>query len=646
MYNNYNSNYSNDYITQGQYMEGNYPGASNYNIMNNNYSSRNNSYLPNQYYNSQTNNPLMNQPLLNMNIHEYTMYPFMRNLHPNMINSGSPTQNINPLVRNINAINMNNQKENRSPYMINLNNPLTAYNNQNSPFNYNYRKDEQKIKKLIPNSEKKKGFLKTFYIFSLLDSLPSQNLETRQKSFEKGINLAYQKYKEKSEKYIIDKIYIKKLKGEYLFDYYQFEDYNVKEKYDLISEYSKSNKLSENEVLMENKMKTECISKNDNVKLFIFNEFCFLTPLTVSVYIPHVLKINHQKSLLTHFLKVKDLTVDDFVINLKSNENCLFINILKSRLIELKENNFINNSEFGLEVTKSGDRGFLYTTIPKQLIEQSLLNVDLMNFDNQYFGGYHSEKASTIKNVLINSNDENDVDFFQKNEDYLRGMSTQELILFFITHELKDYKNLPSLILYENLMDLKDNKIYKNQNLNFIEFDTIIEANCSFSYTKKFPLILQKFFEINKDLVEEKEISNNSYFTIEKNNIYFYEVKTTLTNEKLYEILFGIINNFQVFYNAFINNKIIKENEIVNLILIYDYHKINVDVKQILSNIIQKKQNELKFNIQVIYCFPNYSYFSFNQINNDLKELKSQVDTLTKELEELKSQIKNKNEII
>ncbi len=54
----------------------------------------------------------------------------------------------------------------------------------------------------------------------------------------------------------------------------------------------------------------------------------------------------------------------------------------------------------------------------------------------------------------------------------------------------------------------------------------------------------------------------------------------------------------------------------------------------------------MKFNIQVIYCFPNYSYFSFNQINNDLKELKSQVDTLTKELEELKSQIKNKNEII
>ena len=42
MYNNYNSNYSNNYITQGQYMEGNYPGAFNYNIMNNNYSSQNN----------------------------------------------------------------------------------------------------------------------------------------------------------------------------------------------------------------------------------------------------------------------------------------------------------------------------------------------------------------------------------------------------------------------------------------------------------------------------------------------------------------------------------------------------------------------------------------------------------------------------
>ena len=69
------------------------------------------------------------------------------------------------------------------------------------------------------------------------------------------------------------------------------------------------------------------------------------------------------------------------------------------------------------------------------------------------------------------SNNKDERNFFEKNEDYLRGMATQELILFFICHELKEYINLPRLIIYENLMDLKDNKIYINKNLNFIEFD-------------------------------------------------------------------------------------------------------------------------------------------------------------------------------
>ena len=33
-------------------------------------------------------------------------------------------------------------------------------------------------------------------------------------------------------------------------------------------------------------------------------------------------------------------------------------------------------------------------------------------------------------------------------------------------------------------------------------------------------------------------------------------------------------------------------------------------------------KNEFKINIQVIYCFPNYTYFSFNKLNIDLKEMK------------------------
>ena len=58
-----------------------------------------------------------------------------------------------------------------------------------------------------------------------------------------------------------------------------------------------------------------------------------------------------------------------------------------------------------------------------------------------------------------------------------------------------------------------------------------------------------------------------------------------------------------------------------------------------IKNLIQEKHNKLKFNLQIIYCFPNYSYFSFNQLNTDLKEVK-------KELKELREKIKKLEEKI
>ena len=39
-----------------------------------------------------------------------------------------------------------------------------------------------------------------------------------------------------------------------------------------------------------------------------------------------------------------------------------------------------NDIEFGLGINTTGDRGFLYTTIPTDLIEGSILEIDLINF--------------------------------------------------------------------------------------------------------------------------------------------------------------------------------------------------------------------------------------------------------------------------
>ena len=361
--------------------------------------------------------------------------------------------------------------------------------------------------------------------------------KNNQKYFNYNLDLAYLKYKELSKNYIVNEIYLKKINGKYEFDYYKYENYNNTNSQDLIEEYIKEDSLRKNDPIvidLQNKMKNEFICNIENfrgIKLFIFNDLCFLTPFTTSIYIPHVLKINYKNTFLTHFLQNKNLNVDDFVIDYTNNENCLFINILRKRLNDLQNNNNKNEKEYGLGITFNGERGYLYTTIPTELIEQTLLELDLKSMGKEYFGGYYSEKESTIKNALINTN-ENDINFFKKNEDYIRGMSTQELILFFINHELKDYVSLPRIIIFENLMDLKENKIYKNKNLNFIEFDSIIKPNCDFIFdNNKYSLILQKYFKIDKNTINEKFINDKSYFTITKNNIYFFEIKSSIKDD-------------------------------------------------------------------------------------------------------------------
>ena len=62
---------------------------------------------------------------------------------------------------------------------------------------------------------------------------------------------------------------------------------------------------------------------------------------------------------------------------------------------------------------------------------------------------------------------------------------------------------------------------------------------------------------------------------------------------------------------------------------------------------MNRLKNEFKFNIQIIYCFPNYSYFSFDKINTDVKEMKKEIQDIKEqnkiEIQKLKEQ--NKIEI-
>ena len=126
---------------------------------------------------------------------------------------------------------------------------------------------------------------------------------------------------------------------------------------------------------------------------------------------------------------------------------------------------------------------------------------------------------------------------------------------------------------------------------------------------------------------------------LQKNNIYLFEIKSAIKDEKLNAIVSSILNDFQIFYYTFVNNNFINLSEEANIILIYDYHKIEIDVISTIANYISEKQNKLKFNLQIIYCFPNYSYFSFDQLNTDLKVVKKDLkDQAEKQQKDLKDQ--------
>ena len=291
-------------------------------------------------------------------------------------------------------------------------NDMNYNNNQFDNFNMNDNKMDIAYKKMIlerkEESKKKiikKDFLAQLYFTTNINKINNKylytNLESKQIEFNLCLNYATFLFDNRVDSgYNIYNIYIKKISGEYKYDYYRFINYDIKEDYNLLNDYKKE--LNQEEKKMIDEMRNECISENPYIKLFIFNKYCFLKKSTVSVYIPHLLKLNKKCPILTNFLLDKNITIDDFVIDFKNNENCLFINILKNRLQSIK---FADPKEFGFSEINNGERGLLYSTIPSELIDRSILEIDLLNLKNKYFGGYFSEKSersNAIIDVYIN----------------------------------------------------------------------------------------------------------------------------------------------------------------------------------------------------------------------------------------------------
>ena len=136
-------------------------------------------------------------------------------------------------------------------------------------------------------------------------------------------------------------------------------------------------------------------------------------------------------------------------------------------------------------------------------------------------------------------------------------------------------------------------------------------------------------------------------FQIDKFSVYFFEVKTSLDESdqsKLGNLISNLIKNFEIFYETFKNKNIIKDKEIEtipNIILIYDFRKIETELLQFLRE--KKHKYKYPFKLEIIYCLPNYSYFSFSKLKKKQEQtelkLKETEEKLNKKLDEQSKEI-------
>ena len=277
-----------------------------------------------------------------------------------------------------------------------------------------------------------------------------------------------------------------KIVGNTLIKFYNDHHSNI-----LINMNSKVN-IHEKEITIDN-IKDECIKKNymiseDDQKILqeminlkndpqaeYYNRLMFYEKNKKSIYVPHILK--KQNNILSIFIEDKKLLRTDFQITV--DINYLFTKILEDRLISINNNEFRKDA-YGLTTIDDGSIGYLYTTVEEEFVRRILLYEDINNI-----------KLGSVTN-LTNPTDLNIKDI---NNNYIRGLSTEALILLGIYHKLgqENIRKLPRLLLYETNCFIDGETIIKFVQPGFKEVDCIFQSMIDYDFSgENNPLFIQK----------------------------------------------------------------------------------------------------------------------------------------------------------
>ena len=314
--------------------------------------------------------------------------------------------------------------------------------------------------------------------------------------------------------------------------------------------------------LNEDDNKILCDNNYDKNKTIFFNEYLFYSKDRVSIYSPHILK--SKKNVTSIFLLEKEkLDLLDFQYSNKhKNMNDIFFTILKRRIKELNnlmergvniEEDEKNKKKFGFCKSKNNNNYYLYSIIDEDIIKAKLKENDL-----EYL------KKNLLMNETQNNYSKNDIiAIYDKNMEYLKGLTFEELILFIILDRLKnEYEILPKILFYENYMTIFGDRILFSDYSGYNEIDYVIYSKINHKYIDDSPLIIQNYYNYKK-----KE--TNLQFEIKKDTLYFFELKSSsyYIKDDFFDITFNKCLEFTNLYETknMINKDINKE-----IMLIYD----------------------------------------------------------------------------
>ena len=617
----------------------------NLNFNNNPLFNNNQNYYQNQMFIPNNNNfaQLNDFNNLNQNQNIYpNYYPQFNNFNqytPNINNNYSQFNNFNPYVT-INYLSQENMELKKK--LIELENKIyqnqSLDNNQEEFINFNNNNEEQ---------ENKKKYKKE------IDSIYNRNLWKVNKTLKNKIKVFDSKDNLENKEEII--IYITKNKANDFIEKLNeikaviFEDLKIpKITYEMIEQKIKNTKYEKTE---EDNILLKDYEKNYKLKDKIYyNKYMFYSQNKISLFTPHIIKA--RKNIMSLFFPEK-LNSSDFQYKdyHKNINNDIFLNLLKLRINQFndyeKKDGKITDKRYNEKIF-GFNKSYLYSTMDEDILSEKL---NVFNINSLF------ENLTAPKSQIYTSGKENARNYyeiFNRNTNFLKGLTYEELILYIILNKIENkYEIFPRILFYEYYLTINGEKVVVSDKIEpgYSEADFAFYSKCDYKYEEE-PLIIQKKYQYD-NIYNNLSYSNES-FEIKSNTLYFIECKSSfnLSGEDevkrhlIYEEFFTkLFNKYKVFIHLYESKNWIKEDTKREILLIYDNDIIEIseDIEDIINNLLKENPN---CTFKIIYTLKSYPYFSHsiairkhNQLTQKYNKLSKKNEELSKKNEELSKKI-------